>query len=93
MHARNVLLIRCLRWFLFPASHDLRNEIVEELRPIRGTRAVQNGRGIPDGMNESAEERAKGAEEEGKQGKRPRGATRSRKGIRGKGIRWPRGIE
>jgi hypothetical protein len=75
------------------STHDLRNEIVEKLNQIRGTKAVQNGIVIPCGMKESAGERAKGAENEGKLGKRPREVSRSGKGIRGEGIRWPRSVE
>ena len=49
-----------------PETHDLRNEIVEELNPIRGTKAVLNGRVILCGMEEAAGERDEKAEEEGK---------------------------
>jgi hypothetical protein len=48
----------------------LRNEIVEELNLIRGTKAVQNGTVIACGIKESAGERTKGVENEGKQKKR-----------------------
>lgn len=76
-------------------SHDLRNEIVEERNPIRGTKTAQNWRVNPCGMKEAAEERAKGAKDEEKLGKqvtrclseRRRSPRRRKRGAEKRGMK------